>query len=100
MVLGGLIFALFHLNPWRFPVLLVIGVYLGFLRERSGSMLPSMLAHALINMQSVALSALPDRTQDALIRSPVAHLIAACCLAAAAVLLRPRAVWKDAARVL
>ena len=88
VVVGALIFALFHLNPWRFDVLLLIGLYLGFLMERTGTLIPSMVAHATINMQSVLLSALGEERQGEIIHSAASHAAAAACLLAAALLLR------------
>ena len=88
IVVGALVFAGFHLDPWRFDVLLIIGLYLGYLVQRTGSLVPSMVAHALINMLSVSLSALGDETQSAVVQSPWSHALACACLAGAALLLR------------
>jgi membrane protease YdiL (CAAX protease family) len=85
---GALVFAGFHLNPWRFSVLLVIGLFLGFLVHRTGSLLPAMLAHALNNTLSLGLVALGESAQEDLVHSTWAHAGAAACLAAAALLLR------------
>ncbi len=46
---AGLAFALAHGVSFAFPLLLAIGVYLSFLRLRSGSLLPGMLLHFLYN---------------------------------------------------
>ncbi len=88
IVVGALVFAGFHLNPWRFDVLLIIGLYLGYLVQRTGSLVPSMVAHALINILSVTLAALGDEAQSAVVQSPWSHALACVCLAGAALLLR------------
>jgi len=88
VVVGSLVFAGFHLDPWRFDVLLVIGLYLGFLVQRTGSLVPSMVAHALNNMLSVALSGLGDETQTLVVQTAGSHVFAGLCLLGAALLLR------------
>jgi membrane protease YdiL (CAAX protease family) len=88
IVVGALVFAGFHLNPWRFDVLLIIGLYLGYLVQRTGSLVPSMVAHALINILSVCLGAVGDEAQNVFVQSSWSHLLACVCLAAAALLLR------------
>jgi membrane protease YdiL (CAAX protease family) len=57
IVLQALIFVLFHLDPWRLPEIIALGLFLGFLAQRSGSLLPAILAHALNNTISIALAA-------------------------------------------
>lgn len=57
IVLQALIFALFHLDPWRLPEIIALGLFLGFLAQRSGSLIPAILAHALNNAVSIALAA-------------------------------------------
>src|SRR5439155_7328731 len=37
----GFIFAAFHLNPWIFPGVLVLGAFLGFLVYSTGSLVPA-----------------------------------------------------------
>jgi len=43
-------FALFHLEPARLPVLVVLGLVLGLVRWRTGSTAAAMVAHATINL--------------------------------------------------
>jgi uncharacterized protein len=43
-------FALFHFEPVRLPVLLVLGGFLGVVRARTGSTAASMVTHATINL--------------------------------------------------
>lgn len=47
---SAMLFALFHLEPTRLPLLLVLGVVLGEVRRRTGSTSASMVTHALINL--------------------------------------------------
>jgi len=100
IVVGALIFAGFHLNPWRFDVLLIIGLYLGFLVQRTGSLVPSMVAHALINILSVSLAALGDEAQSAVVQSAWAHALACGCLVVGALLLRRASVRSREFRML
>jgi len=99
ILVGALVFAGFHLNPWRMLVLLAIGVYLGFLARRSGSLLPAMLAHALNNVLSISLAELPEAWRDSLVQSSWSHAGAAGCLVAAALLLGPSG-WRQEFRML
>lgn len=46
---NGAIFALLHFIPIIFPALFILGVTLAYLRERTNSIIPSMLAHMLQN---------------------------------------------------
>jgi len=49
IVITALAFALFHFEPSRMLVLLVIGLTLGFVRYRSGSLGAAMIAHGVNN---------------------------------------------------
>ena len=88
IVVGSLLFAGFHLNPWSFPFLVMIGLFLGVLVQRTGSLVPAMIAHALNNILSLLLASLAEPAQDAVVRSSVSHLVACVCLAASLLLLR------------
>ncbi|WP_243302674.1 CPBP family intramembrane glutamic endopeptidase [Geothrix oryzisoli] len=50
-----LLFAFVHLNPWQFPTVLALGMALGWLTLRTGSLWPAVFAHALNNL-TVALA--------------------------------------------
>jgi membrane protease YdiL (CAAX protease family) len=50
------LFALAHLDPVHTPAVVLIGLFLGWLRLTSGSLAPSILAHALNNTVGVALA--------------------------------------------
>ena len=88
IVVGAVVFAGFHLNPWSFSFLLIIGLYLGFLVQRTRSLLPAMAAHALNNILSLVLASLGGQAQETMVRSGWSHAVAGVCLAAAALLLR------------
>jgi len=47
--LSALVFAAFHLDPVRFPGVLLLGLAFGWLAWRTGSVWPSMAAHAVNN---------------------------------------------------
>jgi membrane protease YdiL (CAAX protease family) len=46
---GAVLFAVLHLDPVRFPALLVLGVVFGWLTWRAGSVWPAVAAHAANN---------------------------------------------------
>ena len=46
---SALLFALFHLNPWQLGPTFLLGLILGWVRLRTGSLLASILTHALHN---------------------------------------------------
>ena len=47
--LSALLFALFHLNPWQFGPTFLLGLILGWVRLRTGSLLAAIFTHALHN---------------------------------------------------
>jgi uncharacterized protein len=49
IVLNAALFAIIHVYPLLLPGLFVVGLFLAYLRERSGSIWPSVLLHALQN---------------------------------------------------
>ncbi|GEM_PF-645266 len=53
---SGAVFAAFHLNPWGFPALLVLGMLLAELYRRTGSLYSSMIMHCLNNTLAVILT--------------------------------------------
>ncbi len=56
IVLTSLVFAAFHLDPWRFLGVWTLGLFLGALAYRTGSLIPSILAHGLNNILSITLT--------------------------------------------
>lgn len=58
LVISSLLFALVHLSPATLPPLFVMGLLLGYLYERTDSIWPSIILHALNNsMAFIALFA-------------------------------------------
>ena len=55
-VVAGVIFGLYHLNPFSIVPLVCIGIFLGFVMYRSGSLLLAVIAHFVNN--AVACAAL------------------------------------------
>jgi membrane protease YdiL (CAAX protease family) len=47
--LSALLFALFHLNPWQLGPTFLLGLLLGYVRLKTGSLLASIFTHALHN---------------------------------------------------
>ncbi len=48
--LSGLLFALFHLNPWQFPATFILGLILGWLMVRTRNILLCVGGHAINNL--------------------------------------------------
>jgi len=46
---SALLFALFHLNPWQFSAAFALGLILGWIRIRTGSVLACIAGHAIHN---------------------------------------------------
>lgn len=57
VLIAAALFALLHLSPYRFVPTFLLGIAFGALAVRSGSTLPSMLAHALNNSAVIVLAA-------------------------------------------
>lgn len=54
MLVGpALLFALLHLDPWHLPDLFLLGLGLGVLRHRLGSLVPAIGLHAFNNLLSL-----------------------------------------------
>lgn len=49
VIISALLFAIFHLDPFRFLPVFLLGLLLGYLTVRSGSIINSMLSHAINN---------------------------------------------------
>lgn len=63
IIWGGAMFALLHLNPWNFVGLWTFGALLGYLRERTGSIYPSIVAHIVNNSLALVMFAM-QRPED------------------------------------
>lgn len=46
---SGLLFALFHLNPWQFPATFVLGLLLGWIMLRTNNILLAIIGHSINN---------------------------------------------------
>jgi membrane protease YdiL (CAAX protease family) len=53
LVLTAALFALVHLNPWGLVSIFLVGILLGWLVLRTGSLWPACLAHGLYNFAAV-----------------------------------------------
>jgi len=92
IAVSSLIFAAFHLDPWRFPGILVLGLFLGILAHRSGSLIPAVLAHALNNVLSISAAVASDAGLDDPGGAAWPVAASALAVAVAAWLLRRRAI--------
>lgn len=79
---SGLLFALFHLNPWQFPATFMLGLLLGWLMIRTHSILLCIAGHAINNL----LVLLTITYQEEIAASFLSSLTIAEMLAASAVL--------------
>lgn len=75
----AILFAAIHFDPLRFVFVLVLGVLLGLLRLRTGSLLPPVVAHATLNALTFAIAPLVDDPSRPYEPQP---LLGAACLAA------------------
>ena len=57
IVASAFFFAVMHVDPVRFPAVLLLGIYLGWLAWRSGSIWPAVAAHAVNNGLGAAIIA-------------------------------------------
>jgi membrane protease YdiL (CAAX protease family) len=57
IVLTALLFAAFHLDPFRFLPVFLLGMLLGYLTLRSGSIVNSMISHAINNSLALFMTA-------------------------------------------
>lgn len=62
---GALLFGLLHGLPYALPIA-ALGLWFGWLRERSGALLPSIFGHALHNAVAVAITAAWPRSLELL----------------------------------
>jgi hypothetical protein len=52
LLYSALLFGLVHLNPWQFPVGLLLGLFLGWITLRTGSIWPAVFGHVLNNLSA------------------------------------------------
>ncbi|HYV18168.1 MAG TPA: type II CAAX endopeptidase family protein [Verrucomicrobiae bacterium] len=77
VVATAVVFALFHLDPWRFLLVIPLGIFLGWLRETSGSLWPAILAHALNNTLTITFTSAGLVASDCAPGSAATALLAA-----------------------
>jgi membrane protease YdiL (CAAX protease family) len=80
----ALLFALMHLDPYRFVFTFVLGLVFGALRLRTGSLWPSVLAHLTLNGLTFLVAPYVDDGSAAYTPQPAlgfACLTAGCALA-------------------
>ena len=53
---SAILFAIYHMNPWQFPVALILGLVFAWWIIQTGSLLPCLLGHALNNFLAITLS--------------------------------------------
>ena len=56
IVASAFLFGLMHLDPYRLPFTFAVGLALGVIRLRAGSVLPPILAHAALNALTFAVA--------------------------------------------
>ena len=81
--LSALLFAAIHYDRYRFLFTFALGLAFGFVRMRSGSLWPSVAAHATLNTLTFVIAPFVDDPSQPYTPSP--GLGAACLLAGAAV---------------
>jgi membrane protease YdiL (CAAX protease family) len=66
VAVSAALFALIHIPPggYRVPFTLALGAALGALRVRTGSIVPGIVAHAVLNATTVVVSAALDTPED------------------------------------
>lgn len=83
VVSSAFLFAAMHADPYRFLFTLTVGLVLGVLRLRTGSLWPPIFGHVTLNALTFAIAPLIDDPAQPYTPQPVLGL--ACLLAGAAV---------------
>jgi membrane protease YdiL (CAAX protease family) len=68
-IASGVLFGLFHLNPFDTIGLIGLGIFFGYARYRSASMLPPILLHFLNNLLAVAAVRMGLGNDETLVQS-------------------------------
>jgi membrane protease YdiL (CAAX protease family) len=92
----ALVFGAFHCDPWHSPTAAILGVYLGWLAERTGSLRPSIVAHVVNNALYVPMVVFGPK--DLPVGVHAGLMAASTSLAALAVAIVARAYPPAAAR--
>ncbi len=53
---SAILFAIYHMNPWQFPLALILGLVFAWWIIQTGSLLPCLLGHALNNFLAITLA--------------------------------------------
>jgi len=61
---SALLFALVHLNPAQMPHAFLIGILLGWMYQRTGSILPGVVLHWMNNTVAYAITVLMPQAED------------------------------------
>lgn len=84
-VVAGIIFALYHLNPFTLMPLLALGIVFGLLVYKTGSILAAILAHFVNNVVAIISVyyrreeiLLPDETDPSFTTTTIVMLISGC----------------------
>lgn len=56
IVWSAVLFALFHANPWQFPIALMLGIVFASWVIQTGSLIPAIAGHALNNSLALAVA--------------------------------------------
>lgn len=60
VLLSSLLFTIFHFNPWWSIQIYILGLVLGYLAWRTGSIWPPIVIHAIVNGLAVWFANLPE----------------------------------------
>ncbi|MBN1998047.1 CPBP family intramembrane metalloprotease [candidate division KSB1 bacterium] len=64
IVLTSVVFAIIHMNPWVSLQITFLGLVLGYMAWKTGSILPAIILHAMNNLLSIILINLPKEIID------------------------------------
>lgn len=53
---SAILFGIYHMNPWQFPVAFILGLVFAWWIIQTGSLLPCLLGHALNNFLAITLA--------------------------------------------
>ncbi len=65
LLVSSVLFAIIHLSVWNFAALILMGLFLGYLRERSGSIWPGVVAHVTNNALALTMFTLSPPAENA-----------------------------------
>jgi membrane protease YdiL (CAAX protease family) len=100
LVLATIVFGLLH-TLWRFPGAFMLGLFLGFIYQRTGSLIPGLVSHFIINASSVILFNVAERSTTGVIPAwmeedrPAPHWLIGLSVVVLAVVLT--ALWRETA---